>query len=289
MTVQLRTRPPSRLGCRVDLPALRDRPQQPSLFDAGRGHPGVDALLDPDRDGHGADAPALALEVGQHPPSLPLLNGLDVKLGQLVPPEGAADQKRQDHGVALALEGRAVGDGQKFFGLLPGQPVPQPSSLLPDVGDIGQARRLLRSDQVVPPGLADQLAHRREPDINSRGGEHPRQGFASDCHRCPCPYPALALEVGQDSSSLPLLDGLDPKLGQLLPPLGAVNQKRHRDVVALAFQATPQLGRVGGEGVRNTVKRVFCSIAPNAGKGELGRRRSQPSVTIQHESLPGVR
>jgi hypothetical protein len=30
-------------------------------------------------------------------------------------------------------------------------------------------------------------------------------------------------------------------------------------------------------------------IAPNAGKGESGRRRSQPSVTIQHESLPGVR
>jgi hypothetical protein len=29
-------------------------------------------------------------------------------------------------------------------------------------------------------------------------------------------------------------------------------------------------------------------IAPNAGKGERGRRRSQPSVTIQHESLPGV-
>ena len=36
------------------------------------------------------------------------------------------------------------------------------------------------------------------------------------------------------------------------------------------------------------VKRVFCTIAPNAGKGERGRRRSQPSVTIQHESLPRV-
>jgi hypothetical protein len=36
--------------------------------------------------------------------------------------------------------------------------------------------------------------------------------------------PALALEVGQDSSSLPLLDGLDLKLGQLIAAGGAANQ-----------------------------------------------------------------
>ncbi len=46
---------------------------------------------------HRADAPALALKVGQDPPSLALLDGLDVELGQLVAPQGAADQKRQDH------------------------------------------------------------------------------------------------------------------------------------------------------------------------------------------------
>jgi hypothetical protein len=68
-----------------DLPALRDRTQQPALIDAGRGQPGVDALLDPDGDGDGADAAALAFEVGQHPAPLSLLDGLDVKLGQLVP------------------------------------------------------------------------------------------------------------------------------------------------------------------------------------------------------------
>ena len=68
------------------------RTQQPAVLDAGRGHPGVDAVLDPDGDGHGADAPALALEVGQDPTALPLLDGRDVELGQLVSPEGAADQ-----------------------------------------------------------------------------------------------------------------------------------------------------------------------------------------------------
>jgi hypothetical protein len=47
------------------------------------------ALLDPDWDGDGADAPALAFEVGQYPPAFSLLDGLDVELGQLVPPQGA--------------------------------------------------------------------------------------------------------------------------------------------------------------------------------------------------------
>jgi hypothetical protein len=34
---------------------------------------------------------------------------LDIELGQLVAPEGAADQKRQDHVVAFSFE-REVGD-----------------------------------------------------------------------------------------------------------------------------------------------------------------------------------
>jgi hypothetical protein len=84
-----------------ELPAFGNRTQQPPIFETGRGPPGIDALLDPDGDGDGADAPALAFEVGQHPPSLSLLNGSDVELGQLVLPEGAADQQRQDHIVAF--------------------------------------------------------------------------------------------------------------------------------------------------------------------------------------------
>ena len=61
-------------------------------------------MLDPDRNGDGADASSLPFKVGQDPAPLPLLDGLDVKLGQFVPPQGAANQKRQDHVVAFALE-----------------------------------------------------------------------------------------------------------------------------------------------------------------------------------------
>ena len=66
--------------------------------------------------------------------------------------DGGVDQ---DDVVALAFQGGAVGDSQQFLGLFAGQPIPPPGSLLPNVGDVGQAGRLLRSDHVVPPGLAD--------------------------------------------------------------------------------------------------------------------------------------
>jgi hypothetical protein len=79
------------------------------------------------------------------------------------------DQQRQDD--IVAFEGGAVRDRQEFFGLLASKPVPQPGSLLADVGDVGQAGRLLRSDHVVPPGFADQLAHAREPDVDRRRGK----------------------------------------------------------------------------------------------------------------------
>jgi hypothetical protein len=110
MTVQLPTRPPSRSGCvAIHLPALRNRAQQPAVFDAGRGHPSVDALLDPDGDGDRPNAPPpFALEVSQHPPAFSLLDGRDVELGQLVPPEGATDQKGQDDIVALPFQGVAL-------------------------------------------------------------------------------------------------------------------------------------------------------------------------------------
>ena len=127
-------------------PGLRDRTQQPALVDAGRSYPGIDSLLDPDGDGDGADTATFALEVGQHPASFPLLDGLDVELGQLVPPEGAADQKRQDHIVALALEGRAVGDGQQLFGLLAGQQFP---SRVPFWLMLGMSVRLAASSDPI--------------------------------------------------------------------------------------------------------------------------------------------
>ena len=126
----------------ADLPALRDRSQQPAVFDACRGHPGVDSLLDPDRYGDGAYASSLPFEVGQDPAALPLLDGLDIERGQFLPPQGAANQQRQDHVIAFALQCRAVRNGEQLFGLLAGEPVSQPGSLLADVWDVGKACRL---------------------------------------------------------------------------------------------------------------------------------------------------
>jgi hypothetical protein len=125
---------------------LRDRAQQTAVFDAGYSHPGVDAVLDPDGDGDGAHAPALALEVGQNPPAFALLDGRNVELGQLVPPEGAADQQRQDHVIAFSFQGRAVGDGDQFFRLLAGQPVP---SRVPFWLMLGMSVRLAASSDPI--------------------------------------------------------------------------------------------------------------------------------------------
>jgi hypothetical protein len=56
-----------------------------------------------------------------------------------------------------------------------------------------------------------------------------------DSRRIVTDAPALALEVGPDSSSLPLLDGLDLKLGELIAAAGAADQERQHDIVALGF------------------------------------------------------
>jgi len=47
------------------------------------------------------DAPALALEAGQDPHSLALLDSFELKLGQLIAAEGATDRKRQHEAVRL--------------------------------------------------------------------------------------------------------------------------------------------------------------------------------------------
>ena len=82
--------------------------------------------------------PALAAEVGDHPAVLPLLDLLDRERGQFPSPQRAADQKREDGVVALALEGRAIRHLEQFPRLLLGQPVPQTCAALPAVGNVGQ-------------------------------------------------------------------------------------------------------------------------------------------------------
>ncbi|RZU39254.1 hypothetical protein BDD14_0613 [Edaphobacter modestus] len=65
---------PVALRVTVELPTLRDRPQQPPVFDAS--HPGVDALLHPDRDGHRRIRRPFSSRSARTP-TFPLLDGLD--------------------------------------------------------------------------------------------------------------------------------------------------------------------------------------------------------------------
>ncbi len=71
---------------------LSERSSGPSI-DGGGGLPGVDTLLDPDRDGHGADASALAAEVGDDPAVLTHLELGYVQGCEFPSPQRAADQQ----------------------------------------------------------------------------------------------------------------------------------------------------------------------------------------------------
>jgi hypothetical protein len=151
----------------ADLSALRDRTQQPAVLDSGGAHPGVDSLLDPDRDRDGSDPPSLPFEIHEHPAAFPELDGLDNERGQLLAAKGAADQERQDDVIALTLMCGPIGNGQQLLRLLPRQPVPQASSLLPNIRDLREPRRILDPDESVAPGLGDQFSDSREPDMGS--------------------------------------------------------------------------------------------------------------------------
>jgi hypothetical protein len=114
--------------------------------------------------------PALAVHVHNHPAAFALLDLLDLKRGQLGAAQRTADQQSQDAVVALPFDGRAVRHGEQFPCLLPRQPIAQPSSLLPDIGHVGQLHGLLLIEDAVAPGFADQIAYCGEPDIDGRCG-----------------------------------------------------------------------------------------------------------------------
>ena len=149
--------------------SFADPAQEWALFDPGSHHPGVDAVLDPDRDGNRPDASSLPFQISQDPSALPQLDGTDVERGEFLPAQRTADQERQEDVVPLAFEGRAVGDGQQFPGLLFGEPVPQAGSLLPDVGDLGEVGGVFGGQHPVLAGFRDHLADGREPDVDGRG------------------------------------------------------------------------------------------------------------------------
>jgi hypothetical protein len=68
--------------------------------------------------------------------------------------------------VAFALQGGAIGDLEQLSGLFPGEPVAQPGSLLPDVGDVGETGGLVDPEHPARPGFRYQLPHRGQPDVD---------------------------------------------------------------------------------------------------------------------------
>jgi hypothetical protein len=87
------------------------------------GHPGVDSLLHPYRNGDGANPAPFSFEIGKYPPPFPQLNRIDIEPSEFPPAQGAADQNREDDVIPLALERRLIGNSQQFLRLLLRQPV----------------------------------------------------------------------------------------------------------------------------------------------------------------------
>jgi len=75
-----------------DFPALPNRPQDKSVFEAGRLTPLFDAGLCPAGQRDGAESPAFAVDVDQDPASFALLNLLEAEPVQFVAPNAGPDQ-----------------------------------------------------------------------------------------------------------------------------------------------------------------------------------------------------
>jgi hypothetical protein len=112
-----------------------------TVFHACGGHPGVDSLLDPYRNSHGANPAPFSFEIGQHLPPFPQLDGIDIEHGEFLPAQGAADEHGQEDVIPLALGRRPIGNGQQFPCLFTGEPVSLARSLLRDVGLRGAMER----------------------------------------------------------------------------------------------------------------------------------------------------
>jgi hypothetical protein len=66
------------------LPTLRERSQQTAFLNLGRYHPGVDCLLNLERNRHRSHSAALAAQIGHNPSPLAELDIVNVQAGQLL-------------------------------------------------------------------------------------------------------------------------------------------------------------------------------------------------------------
>ena len=213
----------------ADLAALADLPQQLPVLDPGCRLPGVDGMLSP-RAGRRRYGCARPCRGGRRSPSGSRVTGSHATSSEAssLSPERAADQQTQDDVITLAFEGLAIGHGEQFPGLLLGEPVAEPRPALAHVRDIGEPGGLLGIERPGVPGLGDQAAHGREPDVDRRGGEtlHRAAPFVQDC-----PAQGAASREGEELAEEVPVSGLGRR--------GSYRIDHH----------LPELALGGGEGV----------------------------------------
>ncbi len=127
--------------------------------------------LHPGRYGHGPDPASLPGHVGQHPAAFPLLEIFYVDPEQLGPAQSAAEQQGQDRPVAKPGQGAGRRGVEEIVGLFLHQPVPCPVAALLDARHALDRRGHGRVEQLIVGHLAGELADRREPEVDRRGGK----------------------------------------------------------------------------------------------------------------------
>jgi hypothetical protein len=153
-------RPVAQLGAN-QFAAFGKRAQQTTVLDLGRDHPGVDSVLDPEWNCHGADSTALPTKIGQDPSALPHLDTVNVQTGQLLPAQGTAQQPCQYRVVPFAFDLGAVRDREELLGLFPREPVP---TLVPFWERLGTPGRLAASSAPMIPLRCASLISLRTAD-----------------------------------------------------------------------------------------------------------------------------
>jgi len=108
--------------------ALVDGPEQPAQVDARRFAPAVEADLHPGWNRNGADAPALADQVHDHPAAITLLDVFDGERRRFRPPQTTADQHCKNRPVSFTLGRGDIRGLQERLRLLEREPVARADS-----------------------------------------------------------------------------------------------------------------------------------------------------------------
>jgi hypothetical protein len=137
----------------VNLAAAAYGPEDRTVANFGGTGPRIDRHLNPGGHRHRPNATVFPSEVGDAPPSIPLLNVGGCERSHLRSPQPAAEEYRQDSPVSQTFGRRCVGRVEKLLGLLDGEPVPEPDPIRSDPLYSGDPCSQLRRQQPVVGGL----------------------------------------------------------------------------------------------------------------------------------------